>query len=94
MKYKAFCKDPHQVPNFWIAQLFAILSVSVLLSELRGSEPKRQDGYLSAKNQSLKAAAQRLNLGDFTQSYKYVIKSLILYTQCIYMCSPEPVAEL
>ena len=68
--------------------------MSVLLSELRGPEPKRQDGCLSAKNQFLKAAAQCLNLGDFTQPQKYVIESLLLYTQCKYMCSPEPVAEL
>lgn len=32
--------------------------------------------------------------GDFTRPHKYVIESLLLYTQCKYMCSPEPVGEL
>lgn len=32
--------------------------------------------------------------GDFTQPQKYVVESLLLYTQCKYMCSPEPMGEL
>jgi hypothetical protein len=93
-KYEEFWKDPYQVPIFWIAQLFAILSISALLSDLRGSGPKKHDGHSSTKNQFLKAAAQCLTLGNFTQPHRYVIEALLLYTQCKYMCSPEPVGEL
>lgn len=93
-KYESFWEDPHQVPIFWIAQLFAILSISALLNDLKGPEPKRLDGNSSAKTQFLKAAVQCLSLGDFTQPRKYVIESLLLYSQCKYMCSPEPVGEL
>ena len=70
------------------------MSVSALLSEMRNSGPKRHNGHTSAKHQFLKAAAQCLNLGNFTQPHKYVIEALLLYTQCKYMCSPEPVGEL
>ena len=93
-KYEAFWKDPLQVPIFWIAQLFAILSVSALLSDIRRTEPKRHESHSSAKNRYLKAAAQCLNLGNYTQPHKYVIEALVLYAQCKYMCSPDPVGEL
>ena len=94
MKYEAFWKNPHEVPVFWVAQLFAILSVSALLSESKGSGPKRPDDSPPAKHLFLRAAAQCLSLGDFTQPHKYVIESLLLYAQCKYMSSAEPVGEL
>ena len=93
-KYEAFWKDPHQVPVFWVAQLFAILSISALLGDLRGPEPKFVGGSSVAKNQFLEAAVQCMNYGDFTQPHKYLVESLLLYSQCKYMCSPEPVGEL
>ena len=70
------------------------MSVSALLSDMRDSGPTRHNGHTSAKHQFLKAAAQCLNLGNFTQPHKYVIEALLLYIQCKYMCSPEPVGEL
>ena len=70
------------------------MSVSALLSDMRDSGPTRHNGHTSAKHQFLKAAAQCLNLGNFTQPHKYVIEALLLYIQCKYMCSPAPVGEL
>ena len=93
-QYEAFWRDPLQVPICWIAQLFAILSISAVLGDLKGSKPPEEGSRPSAKNRLLTAAAQCLTLGDFTQPQKYVIEALLLYAQCKYMCSPEPVGEL
>ena len=70
------------------------MAISALLNDIRNSGPKQHEGHSSAKYRFLRAAAQCLNLGNFSQPQKYVIEALLLYSQCKYMCSPEPVGEL
>lgn len=86
--YNDFWKDPFSVPLNWVAQLFCIFCLSIQTSNLASGT--QDDGQAAA---CMIAAAQVLQLGDFTRPAPFLLEALILYGSCAYCSSRDPTGE-
>lgn len=94
LQYERFWHNPTEVPILWSAQLFGILCIGATLDNFSSPPLARGDEAASAKVRFLTSAAQCLHLGDYTRPRPYVIEALLLYAQCKYMATLEPVKEV
>jgi hypothetical protein len=94
-QYEAFWINPLETPPLWIAILFSIMGIAEVLRGTKLSKPKTPiDPLLTPKEPYVTSAAQCLILGGFTRPRRFVIESLLLFSQLTYAASPDPSREV
>jgi len=89
-QYEAFWVNPFDTPPLWIAILFSIMGMAEIVRGAKLSNSSIPfDPNVTSEESYVTSAAQCLILGGFTRPRRFVVESLLLFSQLRYIISPD-----
>lgn len=85
-EYKQFWKDPSSTPIMWIAMLFSIMALGIIVGPRSQGTPFDDDDHMSSpahKFQQLASSA--MVLADIAKSQPYTLETLMIYGECEFL---------